>query len=161
MSDKALRKGTIVFSQGEAGDSMYFVRWGKVGLYTDYKTFGQKKVAELATGDYFGELSLIDGEDRDVTAVVLENDTQLDCISPDGFGQFLLDNPSKVYLIIERLCGRLRQADRDYLDVCRSVSDAVGGETDVVDEASDYRFAQHDQLREIHDQQAATSAANA
>ncbi|MDO4405257.1 MAG: cyclic nucleotide-binding domain-containing protein [Atopobiaceae bacterium] len=161
MSDKELKKGTVVYSQGDPGDCMYFIRWGKVGLFTGYKTLGQKKVAELMQGDYFGEMGLIDGEQRPVTAVVTERDTQIDCITRENFGQFLLNNPNKVYQIIQQLCHTLRQTTNDYLSVCQSVSDAVGGNASDVDATSNYRFEQDDQLREIHDQQAAEPSINA
>ena len=161
MEDKTLKKGTIVFSQGDPGNCMYFIRWGKVGLYTGYKTLGQKKVAELTQGDYFGEMGLIDGEERPVTAVTLDKDTQLECVTKESFGQFLLNNPNKVYQIIEQLCHTLRQTTKNYLSVCQKVSDAVGTGDANVDASSDYRFAQDSQLREIHAQQAAAPTTNA
>lgn len=161
MSDLALKKGTVVFSQGDPGDCMYYIRWGKVGLYTGYKTLGQKKVAELVQGDYFGEMSLIDGEKRTVTAVVMEKDTSLEAVSQDTFARFLRDNPSKVYQIIEQLSHQLRETTKSYLAICQSVSNSVGAGADKVDESSDYRFGQNEHLRKIHESQASTPATNA
>ncbi|MDO4806361.1 MAG: cyclic nucleotide-binding domain-containing protein [Coriobacteriales bacterium] len=154
MKSLELRRGEVIFSQGDPGDCMYYVRWGKVGVYADYGTPNQKKLAELGEGDYFGELGLLDGEPRSATVVALELGTMVNRIDEAEFGQFLAQNPLKVYAIIQQLSHKLRQTTKDYLEVCKSVSHAVGDDEGQVDEASDYGFEQDDQLRAIYDQSA-------
>lgn len=161
MKEQKLKKGSVVFWQGEPGDCMYYIRWGRVGVFADYDTPNQKKLAELSEGDYFGEMGLLDGGERSATVVALEAGTLLNRIDEAEFGQFLAENPAKVYAIIQRLSHKLRQTTRDYLSVCGSVSAAVGNDAGKVDETSDYGFGKDDQLRAIHDQQAMTSATNA
>lgn len=154
MKGQELKKGDVVFLQGDPGDCMYYIRWGKVGVYANYGTPGQKKLAELGEGDYFGEMGLLDGEPRSATVVALERGTLLNRIDEAEFGQFMAENPTKVYAIIQRLSHKLRQTTRDYLSICQSVSTAVGEENDMVDEASDYGFEQDDQLLAIYDKYA-------
>ncbi len=159
MREKALRKGTVVFKQGDAGECMYYVRWGKVGVFVDYGTPKQRQLAELNAGDCFGEMGLIDGEPRSATVVVMEGETVLERIGEDEFAEFLASNPNQVYAIIQQLSHKLRQVTKDYLEVCQSVAGAVGESADGVDDASDYHFAQDERLREIHDRQAAAGDA--
>lgn len=151
MGKSELKKDMTVFWEGDPSDCMYYIRWGRVGVYANYATSRQKKLAELGEGQYFGEMGLIDCAPRSATVVVLQNGTQLRRIGEEEFAQFLTDCPNVVNDIIQQLSGKLRQATKDYLSVCRSVSDAVGGDASAVDEASNYNFGQDEQLRTIHD----------
>lgn len=159
MDTKALKKGTTIFWENDPGDCMFYIRWGRVGVYKDYATIRQKKLAELTDGDFFGEMGLIDHTPRSATVVVLENGTKLDRIGEDEFAGFLAENPNKVNLIVQQLSHKLRETTRDYLEICKRVASAVG-ETGDVDDASDYHFEQDERLREIHDAEA-TSRENA
>lgn len=156
MGTEKYKKGTTVFWEGDPGNCMYYIRWGTVGVYVNYATIHQKKLAELTSGDYFGEMGLIDGAPRSATVEVLESGTLIDRIGKDEFAQFLAENPNKVYAIIQQLSHKLRDATNTYLDACRSVANAVGD--DSVDETSDYRFGQDERLQAIHDVHAATIA---
>jgi CRP/FNR family transcriptional regulator, cyclic AMP receptor protein len=57
---------TITFA-GDRGDSLYLVLGGKAAVIS--RSAGQP----LRTGDYFGELALIDGRPRSVTVVARSN----------------------------------------------------------------------------------------
>ena len=156
MKEKALRKGKIVFRQGDPGDCMYCIRWGTVSVYLGYGTNNQRKLADLVPGDYFGEMGLIDGAPRSATVVVMETGTVLDRIGEDEFASFLKENPSKVTAIIQQLCHKLRHTTQNYIDACRSVRDVVGQDATEVDASSDYQFGQDERLAKIHDNQAQT-----
>jgi CRP/FNR family transcriptional regulator, cyclic AMP receptor protein len=68
-----LPAGKIVYNYGDPGDSMYVVRTGVVELSFANDT-GDKIVIEVARqGDFFGELSLLDGAARTAGALVLED----------------------------------------------------------------------------------------
>lgn len=155
MEDITLNKGAVVFNEGDSGDCMYYIRWGSVSVFSAYGTSKQKKLADLSEGDYFGEMGLIDGEPRSATVVVAEKGTILERIGEDEFAQFLVDQPNKVTAIIQQLSHKLRQTTKDYLEVCRSVSNAVGEEATSVDEDSDYRFTTDKRLAHIHSEYAA------
>ncbi len=160
MKEATLKKWQVVFWQGDPGDSMYYIRWGSVGVYTGYGTAKQKKLAELYQGDYFGEMGLIDQESRSATVVVLESGTKLYQIGEDDFEEFLIENPGKVYSIIQQMSHNLRRTTKDYLDLCKQVSNMVGTETKEVDESSDYNFAQNPELVSVHDNQQSSDQAD-
>jgi CRP/FNR family cyclic AMP-dependent transcriptional regulator len=63
--------GTTLYNAGDPGDSLYVVRSGSVELFFKNDT-GHKIVVETArAGDFFGEVSLMDGGPRTASAVVL------------------------------------------------------------------------------------------
>jgi uncharacterized membrane protein len=67
------RAGDILFNRGDPGDSLYVLRSGTVELSIKNDT-GDKIVLEVASvGDFFGEMSLLDGGPRQATALVTES----------------------------------------------------------------------------------------
>ena len=65
--------GSTVFHAGDPGDRLFVVRSGKVELFFQNDT-GDRIVLETAVaGDFFGEMSLLDGGPRMATAVVIED----------------------------------------------------------------------------------------
>jgi len=72
MSERSLAGGEVLFRIGEPGDSMFIVQTGAVELSVQ-DTAGQKIVLHTArSGEFFGELSLLDGGSRTATAVGVE-----------------------------------------------------------------------------------------
>src|SRR6185369_1524115 len=72
MANRTLQPGEPLFRIGDAGDSMFIVESGSVELFVK-DTAGQKIVLHTATtGDFFGELSLLDGGSRTASATGVE-----------------------------------------------------------------------------------------
>lgn len=65
--------GETLFHRGDPGDSMFIVRSGVVELWFK-NDVGDRIVLETArAGDFFGEISLLDGGPRNASALVKEN----------------------------------------------------------------------------------------
>jgi len=65
--------GKSMFMYGDPGDAAYIVRKGAVEIYSKNDT-GERLVLETAReGDFFGEISLLDGGPRTASAVVIED----------------------------------------------------------------------------------------
>ena len=62
-------KGDIIFKKGEMGATMYEIRSGSVGIYLDYKGPNQKLLTVKQSGEFFGEIALI--EDRPRTVIII------------------------------------------------------------------------------------------
>ncbi len=124
MELKAFNSGAVVFRKGEPGECMYCIQSGSCGVFEDYGTPKEKQIARLATGDYFGEMSLLDRAPRSATIVALE-DTSLQVISEDSFSAFLASSPDTVLELIRQMSDRLRRATKDYVDACRTVYETV------------------------------------
>jgi len=61
--------------EGQDGDSMFFIESGKVAILIKQQDGNQLKVAELATGSFFGEMALLTGEKRKATVAALNQVT--------------------------------------------------------------------------------------
>ena len=95
--------GDTVVRQGDPGDALCIVVEGRVEVLRD----GQA-VAQLTAGDYFGELSLIDGEPRSATVVALDDVVLLTLKSSD-FGA-LLEVPYVMNAVMVNLARLVREA---------------------------------------------------
>ena len=72
MSERQLASGETLFRLGDPGDSMFIVQSGSVELFVK-DTAGQKIVLTTAgPGDFFGELSLLDGGSRTASATGID-----------------------------------------------------------------------------------------
>lgn len=63
------KRGDVIFYKGTVGNQMYVVLGGKVGVYTDQN----KCIAELHTGDMFGEMALVTHDPRSATVTGIED----------------------------------------------------------------------------------------
>lgn len=103
--------GQKVFSRGDPGGALYLVRSGEVQLSLQ-DTTGEMLVLETAgRGDFFGELSLLDGNPRSADARVLQDAT---CLRVDREDLELLFSrrPSAALVVLAAIGRRLREADK-------------------------------------------------
>ncbi|MEM6822765.1 MAG: cyclic nucleotide-binding domain-containing protein [Verrucomicrobiota bacterium] len=72
--DRRYDTGEVIFDQGEEGLGMYVVVSGKVRIFTKAESpdGSEKELALLGTGQFFGELALLDGEKRTASAIAVE-----------------------------------------------------------------------------------------
>ncbi len=81
-----------IIRQGEAGDSMFFVRKGSVRVLLQSNGATQE-VAKLSDGEYFGEMALLTGEPRTATVVAV-GDVEAFLLSKEAFRSVLLEDGS-------------------------------------------------------------------
>jgi SulP family sulfate permease len=60
----AVPQGQKVFSQGDHGDEIFLIRRGSVRILLPLKGSAQHHLATISQGDFFGELSFLDGSVR-------------------------------------------------------------------------------------------------
>lgn len=159
MKEERYRKGQVVFREGDPGDCLYYIRYGSVGVYADYGSRDEKMLAELGTGDYFGEMGLLNHEKRSATIVSFDHETVLNRISDAEFEEFFHENPAKVMDIFRQLSHKLRDTTKRYLGICQEVNKTVGADTNAITEAKVYGFEENAELKAVHDSvQASTDA---
>jgi CRP/FNR family cyclic AMP-dependent transcriptional regulator len=71
---------------------------------------GDQPVRELHTGDYFGEISMIDGLSRSAT-VTASSALSTFAISHDVFDRLVGEKPEFARGLLKVLCSRLREAE--------------------------------------------------
>lgn len=134
------KKGQIIFRQDDAGDCMYYIGYGTVGIFTGYGTDNELLLTELHENDFFGEMGLIEKLPRSATAVVLENDTVVTRLSEENLDQMFEEKPSFILLAMQHISSRLRKLTKDYVKACGTISkmndeEKGGGELSPEDEA--------------------------
>jgi CRP/FNR family transcriptional regulator, cyclic AMP receptor protein len=103
-------KGETIFSYGDAGDTIYMVRSGRVEVFVENNA-GQKIVlAENERGDVFGEISLLDGGPRTAYAVALE-ETEALTLDRERLLEFISRHPHAALDLLTVMGRRLRNTD--------------------------------------------------
>jgi signal transduction histidine kinase len=106
--------GTVLFSEGERADAVFFVRQGTVQIL---KTSGGKSevLATRGRGEVIGEMALFDSTPRFATAIC-ESDCQVFVLSRARFFELLPQHPSIAERIMRIMSQRVREADVRRLD---------------------------------------------
>jgi CRP-like cAMP-binding protein len=107
--ERRVPKGTVIFRQGDPGDEMFVVSEGRVRL-----TLGsgglEKEIAVMNVGDFFGELSLLNGAARSATAEAAEDSTLL-AIGRDVFKMMMQDDLDIVFRMMDSQGRRLSRTN--------------------------------------------------
>jgi uncharacterized membrane protein len=101
-------KGEILFRRGEPGGSLWVVRTGQVELFFKNDT-GDRILLEVANpGDFFGEVSFLDGGSRTASALVTEELEAL-VMERDDLDEFLRRRPAAAMDLLAATGRRLRE----------------------------------------------------
>jgi CRP-like cAMP-binding protein len=101
--------GDVIFEEGDAGDSLYLVGSGSVKISKSGRGGQQETLGFISPGNFFGEMSLIDGQPRSAQASAAER-TLLGRLDERAFQQILELAPGHVQMnflrsVVERLRG--------------------------------------------------------
>jgi CRP/FNR family cyclic AMP-dependent transcriptional regulator len=104
--------GEVIFDQADEGLGMYVVVTGRVRICIRHENEKEKELAVLESGQFFGELALLDGAPRTATAVAVEPSKLVGFFRPE-FLEILESHRqtgTKISLQLARLTGaRLRK----------------------------------------------------
>src|SRR5574338_948716 len=137
LSNKSVPQNTRLFRQGDQGDAMYLIESGRVRISIRDDDKQELTLAELAQGDFFGEMALIDGRQRSADAKVIE-DANLAILSRDAFLSFVRSNPDVALEMLSALTDRLRRTDELLRSrVSRNANEEEKARLTVADRAAD------------------------
>ena len=121
MVSKKFENGNLIFLEESEGKNLFFVVEGSVKVTRLSKDGREVILAMLNAGDFFGEMSLLDGEARSANVIALEK-TEVLSLNRDDFLVVLHDYPKIAIQLLIELTSRLRKSDRQIVSL--SLSDA-------------------------------------
>jgi len=98
--------GTVLFREGEPGAEMFLIVVGAVRLRKKMG-IGERTLALLGPGEFFGEMAILTGEPRSATATV-EEDARLVPIDAAMLEQLVARSPEISVRLLKRLAFRLK-----------------------------------------------------
>ena len=110
MSTINLRRGAVLFHEGDAGDQLYVVISGKVKLGRSGSGGRENLLAVLGPGQMFGELSVFDPGPRSTTATAV-TPVELRCLEHEELAKWLTGRPEVSRALLGQLAERLRRAN--------------------------------------------------
>ena len=103
------RSGETVFMDDDHGPQMYIILKGRVKV-VDFTSDGKERVMAFRhSGDFFGDMDLLDGRTDFATIIAIQSCTLL-LVTKTLFDEFFLKNYEALQGIIAMLCKRLREA---------------------------------------------------
>lgn len=102
-----LRRGELLFREGDPGDAWYVVAAGRLEVRRGGPEHAAQRVGEAAAGASLGEMALLDGAARTAT-VVATRASRLIRVARADFERIVLKSPAALLAVSRTLVGRLR-----------------------------------------------------
>ena len=127
VSQKFNRDETVVLEGDDSVQALYLIASGSVQVYMTGVDGRETILSFLERGDFFGEMSLIDGEPRSASVRTV-TDAQMLIIHRESFLQLIRQSPEIAMGLLSELSKRLRKANRQIGSLSTmSVSGRVAG----------------------------------
>ena len=101
--------GQYLFREGDAGSEMYIVESGSIAILRSAR--GSEPIAVLETGDFLGEMAVLEDQPRFASAVA-RTDCRLLRIERGAFAELLRQNVEIAVRIMRKLALRQRRAEQ-------------------------------------------------
>ncbi len=96
--------------EGEAGNTMFVIYSGKVAILKSTAA-GEKQIATLSTGNFFGEMSIVGSNDKRGATVKTLVETMVLELNRDAFEALIKRSPEIAMEVIKTLADRLRDVN--------------------------------------------------
>lgn len=111
LRQRRFRRNDIIFHEGDPGDALHIVGSGAVKIMLSSSDGEEAIIATLRSGDFFGELALLDGAPRSATAVAIEA-SETWSLPRAAFHELLDRDPALRDSLLAGLAGELRRLTR-------------------------------------------------
>lgn len=108
--ERTCRAGSILSGHDDPGEAMFLIVHGRAKVVLFGGNRRELTLSELAAGDVFGAMELLDGSTRSADVVALD-DTKVLALARDAFVAHLTAYPQIALNLLRELTGRLRRAD--------------------------------------------------
>ena len=105
MSPRTFHAGESIVTQGAAGDSLFVIVEGAVGVWINIEDDQQIEVAKMGAGAFFGEMALLTGEPRSAS-IIAAGDCFVFEIGKDQIASLIQANPRVTEMMSEELTRR-------------------------------------------------------
>lgn len=116
----SLKKDELLFKEGDETKGIYMIRSGKVEITKVTSDGWKQTLAVLSTGNFFGELSIIEKRKHEANAVAIEN-TELLKLPKEEFEKLEKEDVVLASQILKKLvlimCKNLRRMNEKFLKV--------------------------------------------
>ncbi|HEV7681293.1 MAG TPA: DUF1003 domain-containing protein [Pyrinomonadaceae bacterium] len=99
-----------IFNEQDKGDALYVVETGSVRIWVLDEDVEPVTLKELTSGEFFGELAVLDRGPRSTNATAI-GETTLHRLSSDDFQAFLMKHPDVAIDVICEIGARMRQTN--------------------------------------------------
>lgn len=121
--NKKYFKDQLILVEEEIGRTLFIISKGRVKVTRTSDDGREVILSILESGDFFGEMSLLDGKTRSASVTGIE-ETELLLLRRGDFLQILEDFPKIAIALLKELAGRLRKSDTQIKSL--SLQDALG-----------------------------------
>lgn len=116
-------KDRIILIEEESGNTLFIIQRGRVKVSRISDDGREVILSILHPGDFFGELSLIDGKARSASVTAIE-DSEIFLLRRGDFLGLLQDYPKIAISLLKELAARIRKSDTQIKSL--SLQDAMG-----------------------------------
>jgi len=129
LRERTLRKNQVLFREGDPGDEMFLICHGAVLVSKVVKGKVEQLLNRIGPGEFFGEMSLLDGSPRSGT-IQAETDTMLLVLDRKSLNQLIEVSPHAAaaffYAMVHVFIERLRKSDVRLTEATRWGLEATG-----------------------------------
>ncbi len=138
VDEQRSKKGEVLFEIGTPGEALFIVRSGEVEIWVKRQT-GERVVLETAkAGDFFGEISLLDGGPRNATATVTE-DAELIVVDRGDLDELFRVKPAAAMDLLTATGRRLRETSRLLrAGAAKNVNEETEDKSSAIERAADW-----------------------
>lgn len=106
---KYFKKNEIILHEDDTNNFMYIILFGKVKVFQSTQDGKETILAMHQSGDFFGEMSLIDGK-TSPAAVMATQDSTVAIISKKNFYSLIFTQNKALENLLKIFCSRLRES---------------------------------------------------
>lgn len=129
MIERRMRKGQLLFREGDSGDEMFVVRHGTMLISKRVTGSVDQVLARAPAGDFFGEMALFDRAPRSAT-LQAETDVTLLVLDRTNLQNLIDANPRAAaaffFTLVQIFIQRLRESGNLVAEVTRWGLEATG-----------------------------------
>lgn len=109
ITERSYKRNSIILMEDDSKNYMYIIFSGKIKVVRISGEGKEQILVIRKRGDFFGEMTLLDGKSQPATIVAME-DASVGLISKNDFEEYFMKDTNVLKEIISMLCERLRES---------------------------------------------------